>query len=66
MILIAKKNGDGFLLRVRYDKTEEYRKKLPMYGNDYRVANNNWHSLHNPITEHMLRTGNNIPDQLGR
>ena len=51
-------------LRVRYDKTEEYKKKLPMYGNDYRVANNNWHSLHNPITEHMLQTGDNIPDQL--
>ena len=51
-------------LRVRYDKTEEYKKKLPMYGNDYRVANSNWHSLHNPITEKMIRTGNSIPDQL--
>ena len=49
-------------LRVRYDKTEEYKKKMPMYGNDYRVANNNWHSLHNPITESMIRTGDNIPD----
>lgn len=51
-------------LRVRYDKTEEYKKKLPMYGNDYRVANSNWHSLHNPITEQMIRTGDDIPDNL--
>jgi hypothetical protein len=52
-------------LRVRYDKTEEYKKGFPQYGNAYHVANNNWHSIHNPITEQMIRTGENIPDELG-
>ena len=51
-------------LRVRYDKTEEYRKGAPQYGNSYKVANSNWHSIHNPITEEMIRTGSNIPDEL--
>ena len=52
-------------LRVRYDKTEEYKKGFPQYGNAYHVANNNWHSIHNPITEEMIRTGENIPEELG-
>jgi len=51
-------------LRVRYDKTEEYRKGLPMYGNAYHVANSNWYSIHNPITNEMISTGRNIPDEL--
>jgi len=42
-------------IRVRYDKTSE---------NAYRTANNNWHSIHNPITEEMICTGNNIPDEV--
>lgn len=50
-------------LRLRYDKTEEYKKGFPQYGNAYHVANNNWHSIHNPITEEMIRTGRNIPDE---
>jgi hypothetical protein len=49
---------------VRYDKTEEYKKGFPQYGNAYHVANNNWHSIHNPVTEEMIRTGLNIPDEL--
>ena len=52
-------------IRVRYDKTEEYRKGAPQYGNSYRVANSNWQSIHNPITEEMIRTGENIPNELG-
>jgi curved DNA-binding protein CbpA len=51
-------------LRVRYDKTEEFRKGFPMYGNAYHVANSNWHSIHNPITNEMISTGENIPDEL--
>jgi len=51
-------------LRVRYDKTEEFRKGFPMYGNAYHVANSNWHSIHNPITDKMISTGENIPDEL--
>ena len=52
-------------LRVRYDKTEEYKKGFPQYGNAYHVANNNWHSIHNPIKEEMIRTGQDIPVELG-
>jgi len=48
-------------LRVREDKTAEYRSGLRNYGNDYTTANNNWYSIHNPITEDMLKTGQNIP-----
>ena len=52
-------------LRVRYDKTAEYRSGLNNFGNAYHVANNNWRSIHNPITENMIRTGEDIPDELG-
>jgi hypothetical protein len=50
--------------RVRYDKTSEYRKGIKNYGNAYHVANNNWYSIHNPITEEMITIGENIPDEL--
>jgi len=49
-------------LRVRYDKTAELKSGKKNYGNAYSVANSNWHSIHNPITEEMLSTGLNIPD----
>jgi hypothetical protein len=51
-------------LRVRHDKTAEYRSGGKNYGNAYHVANNNWHSIHNAITPEMLATGDNIPDEL--
>jgi len=51
-------------LRVRYDKTAELRQGLKNFGNAYHVANSNWHSIHNPITEEMITTGNNIPDEI--
>lgn len=60
-------NNDGWKwvpLRVRYDKTAELNSGQKNYGNAYRVANNNWHSIHNPITEEMISTGKNIPEQL--
>lgn len=60
-------------LRVRYDKTAQmnslcggsaaFRKKKQSLGNDFTTANSNWYSIHNPITEKMLSTGNDIPDQ---
>lgn len=50
--------------RVRYDKTSEYKRGIKNYGNAYHVANNNWYSIHNPITEEMITTGQNIPDEL--
>jgi hypothetical protein len=50
--------------RVRYDKTAEYKRGIKNYGNAYHVANNNWYSIHNPISEEMISTGQNIPDEL--
>jgi hypothetical protein len=51
-------------IRVRYDKTAEYRNGLKNYGNAYHVAQSVWSSIHNPVTKEMLRTGLNIPDEL--
>jgi hypothetical protein len=51
-------------LRVRYDKTAEYRSGYKNYGNAYHVAQGNWHSIHNPITVEMITLGKNIPDEL--
>ena len=50
-------------LRVRTDKTAEYRSGQKNYGNAYHVANSNWHTIHNPITKKMLTTGLDIPDE---
>jgi hypothetical protein len=41
-------------LRIRYDKTAEYRKTQRNFGNAYKVANSNWYSLYHPITKNML------------
>ena len=51
-------------IRVRYDKTAELRGGGRNFGNAYHVANSNWHSLHNPVTALMLKSGQNIPDEL--
>ena len=48
-------------LRVRYDKTTEFRNGQNTFGNDYKVANDNWYSIHNPVTEKMITTGKDIP-----
>lgn len=58
-------NDDGWKwvpIRVRYDKTAELKAGLKNYGNAYHVANNNWHSIHYPITDEMISTGNQIPE----
>ncbi len=49
-------------LRVRHDKTFNLRSGNKEYGNAYHVANDNWKSIHHPVTEHMMRTGQDIPD----
>jgi hypothetical protein len=49
-------------LRVRYDKTTELRSGHRNYGNAYHTANSNWHSIHNPVSQHMITTGENIPE----
>lgn len=42
-------------IKVRHDKT-----LAREFGNAFHVANDNWFSIHNPLTESMLRTGANI------
>jgi hypothetical protein len=49
-------------LRVRYDKTNELRTTFRNFGNAYNVANSNWHSIHNPITNEMITEGKGIPE----
>jgi hypothetical protein len=49
-------------LRVRYDKTSELRATRKNFGNPFYVANNNWHTIHFPITEKMISTGEDISD----
>ena len=42
-------------IRIRHDKTSEYKSGTKNnFGNAYHVANNNWQSIHNPITEEIL------------
>jgi len=48
-------------IRVRYDKTLEYRSGLNNFGNAYHVAQSVWSSIHNPIGKEMLMTGEGIP-----
>lgn len=48
-------------LRVRHDKTAEFRQGYSNYGNDYTTANDNWYSIHYPVTEDMITTGAGIP-----
>ena len=57
-------------LRVRHDKTSQmsslcggggFKKKTQSFGNDFGTANNNWYSIHNPITEMMLSGAEDIP-----
>ena len=49
-------------LRLRYDKTEEFKRGFPQFGNAYHTANSNWYSIHHPITETMLTSGDEIPE----
>lgn len=59
-------NQDGWKwvpLRVRYDKTSELNAGAANYGNAYHVANSNWHSIHHPITEKMISTGQGLPTE---
>jgi hypothetical protein len=51
-------------IRVRHDKTSELRSGVKNYGNAYHVANNNWTSIHNPITVEMITTGDKTVDAI--
>jgi SAM-dependent methyltransferase len=48
-------------LRVRYDKTADFKSRNGLGANDYKTADNNWNSIHNPVTERMIATGEGIP-----
>jgi hypothetical protein len=48
-------------MRVRYDKTADFRANIGVGANDYKTADNNWNSIHNPVTEKMIATGQGIP-----
>ena len=41
-------------LRVRYDKTHDYKLNKSNFGNAHHVANNNWKNIHDPLSEDML------------
>jgi hypothetical protein len=55
--------------RIRHDKTERLLRAIAHGGrikytsmmNDEKVANSVWNSIHDPITESMIRTGNEVP-----
>ena len=48
-------------MRVRYDKTADFKNNIGVGANDYKTADNNWHSIHNPITTKMIIGQSNIP-----
>jgi len=50
-------------IRVRYDKTAQLRSKKNNFGNAYQVANSNWYSIHHPITNDMISSGQGIPER---
>jgi hypothetical protein len=53
-------------IHVRNDKTTELRQGVSLnFGNAYHVAESNWKSIHNPVTQEMIATGVNIPDVEG-
>jgi hypothetical protein len=49
-------------LRLRTDKTQQLKNGDKQFGNAFRVANSNWKSIHYPVTEEMITTGEGIPD----
>jgi hypothetical protein len=53
-------------IHVRNDKTTELRQGVSLnFGNAYHVAESNWKSIHNPITQEMITSGMNIPELEG-
>ena len=49
-------------IRVRHDKTQKMLSGKREYGNAYHVANDIWKSYYSPVTEEMIKTGEDIPD----
>lgn len=59
-----KKGWQWIPIRVRYDKTAEYQRKGRITCNAYSTAEGVWRSINKPITEHIITTGLDIPDNL--
>jgi hypothetical protein len=51
-------------LRVRYDKTAQFKKGDRQFGNAYHVADDIWDSIYNRITTEMISTGEGIPSMV--
>ena len=49
-------------IRLRRDKTEELRSGYKNYGNAYHVALSVWDSIHQPVSESMIKGEEDIPD----
>jgi len=47
-------------IRVRYDKTADFRRNGRNFGNAYHVAQSVWRSINFPITEEIITSGENI------
>jgi hypothetical protein len=47
-------------IRVRYDKTADFRRNGRNFGNAYHVAQSVWRSINYPITEEIITSGENI------
>ena len=47
-------------LRIRYDKTSELRSGIKNFGNAYHVANANWQSIHYPVSDKIIASGEGI------
>jgi len=65
----AKEYWQWVPIRVRYDKTSDYKKGGRNYGNAYHVAQSVWRSINLPITDEIITTGigiieNNLDDDV--
>jgi len=56
----SKEHWQWIPIRVRYDKTSDYKKGGRNYGNAYHVAQSVWRSINLPITDEIITTGNGI------
>jgi hypothetical protein len=51
-------------IRIRHDKTERLQRGIINRTlNSKKVANDVWNSIHDPVTESMIRTGNDSPTE---
>ena len=53
----SKSDFNWLPIKVRYDKTEKYKRGEPIFGNFETVAYDNWNKIMKPVTEHMITSG---------